>query len=114
LTGVQRKVENLARAIERGGDLPSLVEAVRHAEGEQRELRESLPALDRAQALATVDLAALGTHLRARLEDWRGILTRHVGSGRLTPLLAGIVPLSSPCPGGPKGIHSPDLDPAPE
>lgn len=82
LQTVERELANLIRAIKAGGDSEALAAEVKSCEARRQTLRDQVAALAHADQLAAVDLAALDADLRVRLEDWRGLLTRHVGSGR--------------------------------
>jgi hypothetical protein len=55
---------------------------VQACEQRKRSLAEGSARLDHVQALASVDLAMIAPQLRARLDDWRSLLTRHVGVAR--------------------------------
>src|SRR5262249_16268779 len=80
--GVEQELTNLTRAIRMGGQMESLVRDLREREARKRSLDESLAALGRAQQLGSADLARLEEQLREQLQDWRGLLTKHVGAAR--------------------------------
>jgi hypothetical protein len=119
LAAVEQELSNLAIAVAAGGDVPSILAAIRSREAQRRVLLDHLahhveiPDLDPASVLA---------ELQERLTDWRELLRddtpkargllkqlivgrlnlepqaagfyRFRGTGTLEPLIAGIVPLS--------------------
>ncbi len=89
LTTVRAECERLAEAIGRGGPLDALLERLRGRQARRQELEALLAG--RQTLAAPVAGASLDQRLRAKLADWRGLLTRNVESGRdvLRALLAG-------------------------
>jgi hypothetical protein len=121
LAAVEQELSNLATAVAAGGDVPSILAAIRSREAQRRVLLDQLahhveiPDLDPASVLA---------ELQARLTDWRELLRddtpkgrgllkqliigrldmepqpagfyRFRGTGTLEPLLSGIVPVLVP------------------
>jgi site-specific DNA recombinase len=86
---VRAECERLAEAIGRGGPLDALLERLRRRQERQQEL-EMLLAGHQTIA-APVAGARLEQRLRAKLVDWRGLLTRNAETGRevLRTLLVG-------------------------
>ena len=89
LTTVRAECERLADAIARGGPLDVLVERLQERQA-RRVVIEGELAAERSMASHTSP-AALEQRLRAKLADWRGLLTRNVSEGRavLRTLLVG-------------------------
>jgi len=78
LDAVEGELERLTAAIASGGDLPALLRAVQEREERRRRLRAELASANRPG----LDPAALKANLKARLADWRGLLTRHIPQAR--------------------------------
>jgi hypothetical protein len=79
--------ERLADAIQRGGPMDVLIDRLRACQERRAELQEQIAAT-RPTPVTRPDLEQ---RLRAKLADWRGLLTRNVESGRdvLKALLVG-------------------------
>ncbi|MEE8191631.1 MAG: recombinase family protein, partial [Gemmatimonadales bacterium] len=76
------EVERLTTAIARGGELPSLLVALQERETRRAALRaeqDDLAALDRT---THIDPRLLEADIRARVQDWRGLLTRQTTHAR--------------------------------
>lgn len=80
LKQIERELARLTQAIAAGGEIRTLVEAVQTREQQRDHLRQQLASLDTFKD--DLDLKRLEKALRTRLDDWRGLLTRHVQSGR--------------------------------
>jgi hypothetical protein len=78
LHGIETELARLTTAIAGGGQLDVLVQAVQDREQQRIAIRAELEALKRP----VLDPARLKADLRARLEDWRGLLTRHIPQAR--------------------------------
>ncbi len=88
LLEVRAECERLAEAIGRGGPLDALLERLTARQARRVEIDAMLAA---ARTVAPTAGPALEQRLRAKLADWRGLLTRNVESGRdvLRALLVG-------------------------
>lgn len=79
LATLDREIERLTDAIAGGGDMPSLLAALR---ARQRR-RDDLMLAQRAITVTKVaDRRVVEQTIRERLTDWRGLLTRNVQDGR--------------------------------
>ena len=78
LRGVQAESERLTMALATGGDLPTLVRALQTREQRRAALQQELAGLKSAAEVAHFDRQQLDAALRARLDDWRGLLGRQV------------------------------------
>jgi DNA invertase Pin-like site-specific DNA recombinase len=89
LEKVTAECGRLAEAIGRGGRLTTLLDRLTRQEAHADALRAEL-ATCHAPA-PSIDRVALEQRLRAKLDDWRGLLTRNIGTGNamLRLLLAG-------------------------
>jgi hypothetical protein len=121
------------------GALPSLVAQVPEREHQRERLERELAALDQMAHIAHLDLARLEREVHRVLDDWRGLLTKHVaqarqilrklidgrlrfrpegrgfvfeGTGRLEPILSGtVLPKAVVAPTGfAFALHEFDLD----
>jgi site-specific DNA recombinase len=88
---VERDLERLTAAVTAGGELSTLVAAIKERETAKESLRLELRAIDRAGKAATLDLKAVERELRAKLDEWKAVLRKHVPQARqvLKKLLAG-------------------------
>jgi site-specific DNA recombinase len=82
LTAAGRELDNLGAAIATTGALPSLVTRVQEREHQRERLQHELVALDQVAHVAQLDLARLEREVRQVLDDWRGLLTKHVAQAR--------------------------------
>ena len=91
LADLNRELSHLTEALAAGGDVPSVVAAIREREQRRGRLRAQLTALDRVAQLPSLDLKRLERDLTARLTEWRGLLSRHTAQARqlLRKLLVG-------------------------
>ena len=89
LATVRAECERLAEAIGRGGPLDALLERLRGRQERRSELERVLA--ESRVIVAPTSVSALEQRLRAKLADWRGLLTRNVETGRdvLRTLLMG-------------------------
>ena len=78
LAVVERDLERLTAAITAGGELPTIIEAIRSREAERDTVRGQIAVLDRAGERAQVDVRTIEHELRMKLETWRGLLRKHV------------------------------------
>jgi hypothetical protein len=83
-TGCSRATayRSVAAAIAQGGDLGSLLLALKGREARRDQLRADLAGLGQAPTVTTFDLRRFGRHVRARLTDWRGVLHRQTTQAR--------------------------------
>ena len=79
LEAIDEQLERLTAAIAAGGEVPSLLTAVKDRETAKTALKAELAALKRP---AGFDPAAVRSDLLKRLEDWRGLFLRHVPQAR--------------------------------
>lgn len=82
LRSAEEEVARLAAAIAAGGPLASLLAATRERETQLAHLRQRLQALDSMREAGTIDLPRIEKDLRARLKDWRGLLSGQVAVSR--------------------------------
>ena len=75
LRRVEGRIVNLTEAVAAGGEVKSLIAAIRAAEGEQQDLRGRLEHADgRQKAAAAWDVSAYREQVLALLQDWQGAL----------------------------------------
>jgi hypothetical protein len=77
--------EELARfvaAIAAGGELASLVAAMRDRERQRANLHRQLAALDGLRDVSSLDVRRIERDLQARVKDWRTLLRRQVPVAR--------------------------------
>lgn len=79
LLTLDREIARLTEAIAGGGELPSLLAALRVRQQRRDDLIRRRPA--RVPVLA--DRRTMETTIRERVTDWRGLLTRNVADGRM-------------------------------
>ena len=91
LTTVTRELERLTGALAVGGDLQTLVQAIRDREAQRDTLTTQIASLTGAERAAKVDWKTVEQQLRAKLDEWRQLLGRHVPQARqvLKKLLLG-------------------------
>ncbi len=91
LATVEQTLTRLVAAIEAGGDVPSLVKAIREREQAKAEFQAQLTSLSGLERIQTWDPQQLRRDLTKRLTQWQGLLTRHVAQTRqiLRKLLVG-------------------------
>lgn len=84
-------MERLTAAVTAAGELSTLVTAIKDRESAREALRLELRAIDMAGKAATLDLKAVECDLRAKLDEWKAVLRKHVPQARqvLKKLLAG-------------------------
>lgn len=89
LATVRQETERLAEAIGRGGPLDSLLGRLTERQARATAIEQELVQMRAERPLVNLD--GLETRLRAKLADWRGLLTRNVAEGRavLRALLIG-------------------------
>ena len=74
LATVERDLERLTAAVTAGGELSTLVTAIKERESAREALRLELRAIDMAGKAATLDLKAVECDLRAKLDEWKAVL----------------------------------------
>ncbi len=72
----------LTEALVSGGDLPSLVAAVREREAQRSRIERDLAELDQLDEVQGLDVRSLEQALRVKLADWNGLLSRNVTQAR--------------------------------
>ena len=80
LTQLDHELRRLSAAVAAGGELTSLIEALKVGEARREELRSDLESLTLRRA--EFDAAKLRQQLDERLADWRGLLRRHPVQGQ--------------------------------
>ena len=78
MIGLDRELEQLTAAIAAGGELATLTAGLREREAAKAALARRIAVLDAQASLGAMDPARLTNDLRARVDDWRGLLRRHV------------------------------------
>ena len=76
LDGVTGELQRLTSAIAAGGDVPTLVAAIREREARRTRVMAQLAAMTQARAHAVKAPAEVEGQLRKRLKDWRQLLGR--------------------------------------
>lgn len=89
IAGLRAECERLAAAIGQGGPLAALVTRLTDRQKHLQALEQE--AARTVRAVPSIDVASLQTALRAKLDDWRGLLRRNLAEGRavLRTLLTG-------------------------
>ena len=82
LAGVEAELGRLTAAVASGGDLPSVLEAIKGRERRRVALTERIAALEALASWPSRDQGALARDLRARLKEWRKLFGRHVSQTR--------------------------------
>jgi len=82
VTRLQAELTRLTEALGSGGSLPSIVAAITEREGQRSRAEQELAALDQVEQARGFDLPRLEQDLRAKLADWRGLLSRNVTQAR--------------------------------
>jgi site-specific DNA recombinase len=94
LRGARRRLETeldrLTEALASGGDLPSIVAAVKERQAQRNRVERELAELDDLTEIRSLDLQRIEQILRAKLDDWRGLLSRNVAQARQA--LRGLIP----------------------
>ncbi len=85
------ELTRLTSALATGADLASVVTAIRDRERQKATLEQKLGAVEQVGKLPDLNRDELEQVLRDRLDDWRGLLGRHIGQARqiLRKLLVG-------------------------
>ena len=91
LRRLDSELTRLTSALATGADLTSVVTAIRDREREKASVEQRLSALEQVGKLPDLNRDELEQVLRDRLDDWRGLLGRHIGQARqiLRKLLVG-------------------------
>jgi hypothetical protein len=91
LATVDSALARLTAAIESGGDVPTLVKAMKDRKQDRAAVQQQLANLAGLGRLQTVDAQTLRRNLEARLTHWQGLRSRHVAQTRqiLRKLLVG-------------------------
>ena len=89
LAAVDRELANLTSAVSAGGEVQTLVGAIRDREGHRAILRRKIAALDAAERAGQFDPSAVERALVGKLAEWRGLAPspRPTGAADLRKLL---------------------------
>ena len=79
---LRHELTRLTTALATGAELPSVIEAIREREQRKTTLQRRVDAADGLARLPHIDRRRLEPVLRARLEDWQGLLGRQVPQAR--------------------------------
>jgi hypothetical protein len=82
LAVVERELERLTAAVTAGGNVPTLVDAMRTREAERTKLRQELSVHERATQVARLDTRRVERELRAKLDEWTALLRRQTPQAR--------------------------------
>ena len=82
LEKVEADLAQLAEAVTEGGTLKTLLTAIKQREERRDRIAADLASLDKLSRVGDVDREQLRANLRQRLDDWRGLLRRHVPQAR--------------------------------
>ena len=82
LTRLQAELGRLTEALVSGGNLPSIVAAISEREAQRSRAQQEFAALDQVEQASGFDLRRVEQDLRAKLDDWRGLLARNVAQAR--------------------------------
>ena len=82
ISTLNSELSHLATAVAAGGDVSTLVAAIRVRENERAQHERELEALRRLGLTTSVDKVTLERDLRRRLGEWRALLRRHVPQAR--------------------------------
>ena len=82
LAAVKGAITRLTAAIGASGHSPALLETLQAKETRRAVLEQTLATLDRRRQITDIEVPRLQADLRQRLEDWQGLLNRHVPQAR--------------------------------
>jgi chromosome segregation ATPase len=82
ITRLQAELTRLTEALVSGGNLPSIVAAITEREAQRSRAQQEFAALDQVEQARGFDLRRAEQDLRAKLADWRGLLSRNVAQAR--------------------------------
>ena len=82
LATIEGQIQRLTAAISASGHSPALLETLQEKETRRATLEQTLATLDRRRQITDLDVPRLRRDLTDRLEDWQGLLTRHVPQAR--------------------------------
>jgi|GEM_PF-849463 hypothetical protein len=88
---LDEELSHLTTAVVNGGNVPTLVTAIKERERQKNEAHAAMTRLDSMGQVTQLDARRLEEELRDRVTEWQGILSRHVTQARqiLKKLLAG-------------------------
>ncbi len=91
IAALDAELARLTDALARGGDLDSLLGAIKDREGRRAHLLAEWAAFDAVRPFASADARRLEREMRARLADWTGLMERQTEHARgvLRALLVG-------------------------
>ncbi len=79
---VEGELSRLTGALAAGGNLPSVLAAIREREARRETIVARISALEHVSKLPRLDRRTLRADLQRRIEDWRAPLTKHVAQAR--------------------------------
>ena len=79
---LDRELARLTAAVTSGGPLKTLVSAIKTAEWQAEHVDAELAGLDGGNRVSRVEQQRIERELRVRVDDWRGLLRRHVPQAR--------------------------------
>jgi hypothetical protein len=79
---LETELERLTAALTAGGELSTIIQAIREREGHRDILRRRVANLDAAARASQFDPETVERALHAKLADWRGLLRKHVPQAR--------------------------------
>ena len=79
---VDGQIQRLTAAIGASGHSPALLETLHGTETRRATLEQTLATLGQRRQITDLDVPRIQRDLRDRLEDWQGLLTRHVPQAR--------------------------------
>jgi recombinase-like zinc beta ribbon protein len=82
LAAVERELAHLTAAVSAGGELRTLIQAIREREGQRDILRRKDCNAGGCEACLRIDPDAVERALTVKLKDWRALLRRHVPQAR--------------------------------
>src|SRR6185503_3864210 len=82
LAKLDDELARLAAAIAQGGDLGSLLQALKAREATRDQQRAELASLGQPLTVTAFDVRRLEREVRARLTDWQGVLHRQTTQAR--------------------------------
>jgi DNA invertase Pin-like site-specific DNA recombinase len=101
---VNKQIERLTEALAVGGNVQTLVQAIKDREEHRDTLTRQIASLAGVERAGQVDWTMVEKQLRAKLEEWRQLLQRHVPQARqvLKKLLSGHIKFTPHREGGEK------------
>jgi site-specific DNA recombinase len=82
LERIETEIRNLTTGIAAGGELASLITALKEREADRQRLRRQLASAEHAERKTVAVPSKLREELEGKLADWRGVLSRHTPRAR--------------------------------